>query len=201
MKGRDHARDVTAGVEALSLAIMAVSCGRVGTGPTAAESDAPAQPDAIVEVAMDTGPADDTRPIDSTEPEISGDSGVDAGPGDAGADVDDCGGDPFTDPRQRCDGVCVAVWRDGDNCGACGAQCLSGSGAGGGACVGGTCACPGAPECLFGCRLCTVEGGFACQALQIDPRNCGACGVTCSSATPCCSAGTCVEDAGAGSCL
>jgi hypothetical protein len=96
----------------------------------------------------------------------------------------------------QCDGGCVDLASDVNNCGACGHACVAGVQA----CQNSACACAG--------TLCAVpdggvlgDGGYiipdggpgggpvACVQTVSDPHNCGACGVTCKYA---CSGGGCV---------
>lgn len=62
-----------------------------------------------------------------------------------------------------CDGVCVNLATDRDNCGACGVKC------GAGECANATCHCAVQKE------LC----GGTCIDVSDDPENCGACGRSC----------------------
>jgi hypothetical protein len=72
----------------------------------------------------------------------------------------------------RCDGTCVDVLNDPNNCGACGNVCGDGTCCSGGECV----------------SLCS-EGRIWCDGQCVDPvndsDNCGACGNTCSDGTCC----------------
>ncbi len=61
------------------------------------------------------------------------------------------------------------------------------------------CSCPICGPCAAGTTAC--PGGFladTCQNLQIDPSNCGGCGVVCPAAAPSCQSGTCAPIADAG---
>ena len=83
-----------------------------------------------------------------------------------------------------CDGSCVDLNTNNQNCGACGTACPSGNG-----CAGGVC------TCLAGLEPC----GNECTDLSKDPANCGACGNACG-ATQGCVAGSCACPAGYDSC-
>jgi len=127
----------------------------------------------------------------------------------------------------NCGGTCVDLTNDPDHCNACGAACGIGQLCDSGLCCdaqesncGGTCvnlsdsttdcgACGNA--CIVGqtcqndtctCRLyqslCDVGGEPACLNTQVDPNNCGGCGVQCDvDGGEVCSAGQCQT----GSCL
>lgn len=81
--------------------------------------------------------------------------------------------------KLACNGVCVAIAQDADNCGGCGIQC-----AGEIVCISGQCACP---KDQTNCS-------DVCIRTDRDHENCGACGNACDAAFVC-SAGKC-----AGSC-
>jgi hypothetical protein len=81
-----------------------------------------------------------------------------------------------------CDGTCVDVTNDANNCGGCGVVC-SGSTP---FCVAGRCTADGS-ECAPGLTKC----GNTCVDLGYDPQNCGACGNVCAESTPYCSGGSC----------
>lgn len=81
--------------------------------------------------------------------------------------------------RALCNGACVNLLADGQNCGACGSACPAGSGCAGGVCVGG-CAAP------------RVTCAGTCTDTSSDPRNCGACANTCFAGENCL-AGSCVS--------
>ena len=69
-----------------------------------------------------------------------------------------CGG------QTQCNGACVNLTSDANNCGACGNVCASGR-----TCVNSVCSC-GAGQTLC---------ASVCVSLTSDPNNCGACGNTC----------------------
>lgn len=75
-----------------------------------------------------------------------------------------------------CQGTCLDLRSDGNNCGACGARCGAGT-----RCAGGTCV-----------SVCSSEQTWcgACTDLQSDSANCGACGAKCAPGTRC-SGGSC----------
>ena len=91
-----------------------------------------------------------------------------------------------------CDGVCVDLATDMDNCGACGEVCESSLV--GVACIEGECVrvtCPALlTDCGTGGEPLPVEEH--CFDLQTDPFNCGECGNAC--ATGACANGTCTQD-------
>lgn len=104
-----------------------------------------------------------------------------------------------TDGSMTCNGQCVAVDHDPQNCGACGADCGEGS------CSGGVChcgeagACGSGAACMAGVCHCTAgftQCGDACVALGSDALNCGACGISCGAAGAC-TAGQCACNQGA----
>lgn len=71
-----------------------------------------------------------------------------------------------------CNGVCVTLSTDLNNCGACGNAC-QGTTNGQAVCSDGRCS----TRCDDGYALC----GSACSNLQTDWRNCGACGNICAA--------------------
>ncbi|HUB09402.1 MAG TPA: choice-of-anchor D domain-containing protein [Myxococcales bacterium] len=71
---------------------------------------------------------------------------------------------------QSCNGACVDLQTDPENCGSCGTACPTGQ------CSGG--------ECLSSCGGAQVD-------LDSDPDNCGACGTACGSCTQGCLSGAC----------
>lgn len=80
-----------------------------------------------------------------------------------------------------CDGSCIAVTADPDNCGACGRACGADQ-----RCVEGACAC------LNGLEACGAE----CVDLATDNANCGSCGTSCGARF--CAGGACVDECPAG---
>lgn len=88
-------------------------------------------------------------------------------------DTEDCVGG-LTD----CDGECVDLDSDRDNCGSCGHACGAGQ-----VCDGGT--------CLDECPAGTTECGGDCVNLDEDDDNCGTCGHACPSDRHC-EGGDCV---------
>jgi hypothetical protein len=89
-------------------------------------------------------------------------------------------------PLVDCNGVCVDLLTDMDNCGACGEICESGLV--GVACIGGECVRTSCPAAL---PLQCGETVDDCVDPATDPNNCGDCGVVCASGV--CTNGTCVE--------
>jgi hypothetical protein len=81
----------------------------------------------------------------------------------------------------ECNGACVDVTNDNDNCGMCGNACAMGTEQ----CMQGMC-------CKTGQSVCPGDGGPACTDTKSDPNNCGMCGKVCSGNTPACANGTCV---------
>lgn len=83
--------------------------------------------------------------------------------------VDDVCRDPSVNcapPTQHCDGFCVNLNTDRNNCGSCGRQCASHL-----VCVNGTCGCPAG----------TIECGETCVDIRTDRDHCGGCGWSCGS--------------------
>jgi hypothetical protein len=78
----------------------------------------------------------------------------------------------------KCDGTCVSLDTDQQNCGACGNACDPGLACSAGHCVA---------TCAEGFASCD---GSTCANLQLDWNNCGACGNACA-ADQVCAAGTC----------
>lgn len=74
---------------------------------------------------------------------------------------------------KQCNGVCVDVVHDTQNCGDCGVVCPSDKAF----CSGGTCAAV--------CGGGTAHCGNNCVDLKSDPLNCGACGTKCASGQVC----------------
>jgi poly(3-hydroxybutyrate) depolymerase len=80
--------------------------------------------------------------------------------------------------QTACNGSCIEVKNDPNNCGSCDTQCPSGS------CVSGICVpCPAGEMGCFG----------ACVNLNTDPQNCGGCGEECilDGSAPFCVGGVC----------
>lgn len=84
-------------------------------------------------------------------------------------------------PYTNCNGSCVDLMTDPDNCGACGTACTGGK-----HCYNGNCECYGSLADCMG----------TCFDLQKDPDHCGACDYSCDPGQTC-SAGTCFSESGA----
>ena len=69
-----------------------------------------------------------------------------------------------------CNGSCIFVGTDANNCGACGNVCPPTL-----ACINGACGCPAG---LMSC-------GGACVDITVDPQNCGACANVCGAERYC----------------
>ncbi len=78
---------------------------------------------------------------------------------------------------KTCGNVCVDIYTDAANCGACGNACT-----GGNVCANGTCT----QSCPVGETAC----GASCRDLQTDVASCGACGKACGPGQSC-NAGVC----------
>jgi hypothetical protein len=78
--------------------------------------------------------------------------------------------------QKCCDGQCIDVGRDPQNCGACGMACgVQHSTA---SCTNGACV-PG--KCLSGWGDCNMDPKDGCETnLHVDPNNCTACGMKCA---------------------
>jgi RHS repeat-associated protein len=102
--------------------------------------------------------------------------------GGGGASTSPGGGCP--DGQTSCNGICVDMQSDANNCGACGSICGSGQGCQGGGCK--ILSCPGQSG------DCDGKPGNGCEInLASDPANCGACGHACATGAVC-NAATCV---------
>jgi hypothetical protein len=86
------------------------------------------------------------------------------------------------DGQMQCNGTCIGVTADGNNCGMCGRTCPAAL-----ACIAGECGCPGA---LKNC-------GDVCVDTAVDGRNCGDCGRPCGPSQVC-SGGSCMVSCGSG---
>jgi hypothetical protein len=107
--------------------------------------------------------------------------GHDAGAADATIDSTP----PCNAPLSRCNGVCVDLSSDQNNCGTCGASC------------GPALMCKGA-SCRVNCAASGfTECGGTCVDLLTDVHNCGSCAKACSAGWWC-SNGTCGTDCGGG---
>lgn len=95
-----------------------------------------------------------------------------------------------------CDGECVDLMSDLENCGTCGNSCVPA--AVGINCIEGVCvriSCPAALPTYCG-TLGEEDPNYVdnCADLETDPNNCGACGNVCASGV--CDDGVCAPDAG-----
>jgi len=88
-----------------------------------------------------------------------------------------CGSSSCPSHFKTCGNVCVDVYTDPANCGACGTAC-----AGGQVCSAGACG--------LSCAATETVCGGTCRDLQTDSNNCGTCGKTCGPGQAC-SAGAC----------
>ena len=94
--------------------------------------------------------------------------------------TDDAGGLCVT-PHAPCDGLCVDLSTDRDNCGGCGVSCGANA-----LCVASACA-----PCPSGETACGTSGATFCANLSSNDENCGACGNACPHGTTC-NGGQCV---------
>ncbi len=110
----------------------------------------------------------------------------------------ECGADcrrsgPCAFWQAECDGRCVSLLTDPDNCGACGQSCAAGPGIPR-ACVGGQCS----SACAAGLGNCDSNRENGCETdFRSDPDNCGSCGHQCEAAESCRN-GACVTVCAAG---
>jgi hypothetical protein len=79
--------------------------------------------------------------------------------------------------KTECNGACVDVKTDFDNCGMCSNACMMGE-----QCLQGLC-------CKMGETVCNMQ----CADLQNDPNNCGMCGKQCPMNMMACVSGTCTS--------
>jgi Stigma-specific protein, Stig1 len=84
--------------------------------------------------------------------------------------------------QQYCNGQCISVTNDQNNCGSCGKACSAQL-----ACIHGSCGCPGK---LTNCT-------DVCTDTNVDASHCGTCGNSCGLGEVC-SAGTCARTCGPG---
>ncbi|MFH2009620.1 MAG: hypothetical protein ABI333_23710 [bacterium] len=96
---------------------------------------------------------------------------------------DVCGGCPAG--TLCCDGSCIDIEADDNNCGLCGRVCPEGE-----HCLAGWCMCGSVSGCIEGSEKCCAD---ECVNILYDPTNCGNCGVGCVLETgPECVDGACV---------
>ncbi len=136
----------------------------------------------LIEYEVVTGGSASDGPASSG---TTGPGGTDSGDTDSGASGSGSTGAPCT----NCDGKCVDLTTDDENCGACGFKCDSDARCSEGKCAP-TCAvsCDGGVELCAG-DTCICKPGLErcdgqCVNLQTDPMNCGACGGACAE-VPC----------------
>src|SRR6185437_1160682 len=108
-------------------------------------------------------------------------------PGDCGTCGHSCNGDQqcvnggciCRPGLTSCNGFCVDLQRDGDNCGSCGNGCNVNANerCALGKCVQGLCNSMGQYNCNNGC--------YTQQQLENDPVNCGGCGNVCDPTQVC----------------
>ena len=91
---------------------------------------------------------------------------------------------PCPSGETRCDGQCVNLDSDVDNCGFCGNSCAKGK-----TCLKGVCECPSGETNCSG----------VCTDLNSDSNNCGSCGSTCQQGYGTCCGGRCCPE-GYGTC-
>lgn len=146
-------------------------CVRPEVVPEPFDGDATApRRDGATDAALDR-PAPDGSP-DAQEPMDSGVAEIDARV-DTGVDGGVCIANTQTDPM---------------NCGACGNRCPAAANATP-ACAMGSCAL----TCASGFADCDRSAGNGCEARLDTEMNCGACGTSCSGATPVCSMNRCAS--------
>ena len=91
-----------------------------------------------------------------------------------------------------CDGVCISLQNDTQNCGACGNQCGFGL-----FCIAGQCTC----QAGFSACPSPFGGGNVCINTTSDRRNCGGCGAVCPGGQlGACVAGACTCQPGYTAC-
>jgi hypothetical protein len=124
-------------------------------------------------------PADVDAGVDSSPPDVAPESGC--------ATSAECGG------LECCDGACVDLKTNGDNCGKCGNGCFS-PGVATSSCEAGSCKI----GCSAGRGDCDLLASTGCETfLTNDVNNCGACGKIClfANADAKCDAGACAIQA------
>lgn len=81
-----------------------------------------------------------------------------------------------------CNGACVNLKTDSNNCGGCGTMCTRAE-----TCSDGACECTSSGE---------TSCGETCVDEKTDPNNCGECGTACPGSAPTCERGRCMCPAG-----
>lgn len=95
-------------------------------------------------------------------------------------------------PKANCEGACVDLQRDQNNCGACSKVCDTGQ-----ACVAGQCTTTCPPGMMLCSGLQASAGNTICTDVMSDFANCGSCGHACADGTLC-SKGQCTALCGQG---
>ena len=145
-----------------------------------------------VDLDDDAGIGDDAGDDPDADGDPDADDDLDAtGDPDTGGDPDatgdpDADDDPFEDDacglyQAECDGECIPVSMDPDNCGGCGITCGEGE-----VCTGGQCVDEG--DCPGGLTAC--DG--ICTDTIYDSDHCGLCGNVCGEGQGC-AGGQCVD--------
>ena len=81
-------------------------------------------------------------------------------------------GAPCAPADTRCDDHCASLYKDPENCGACGTLCSQGT-----VCYAG--------ECATSCGGGTLQCGQSCVDPNVDRDNCGGCGIRCPNGEAC----------------
>lgn len=180
------------------------------SGPDVVIDDEDELPDAAEDGAkMDLG-APETDPVDVAPEDARSDAGAmdvsarDVSPADVAMDRSvDLGPGLCPSGQTRCNGGCVALATDANNCGACGSACLPGAMCAASACSCGdsgqlccSSRCSAGLDCVSGlcvrCPTGLTPCSDRCHDLQRDQDACGACGVGCH-AGQICREGACIK--------